>query len=95
MFPSPTGRAVSDATLSKLLRELGVSWLNLIERFYADLTQDVVRSGSFGSVRELVQAIEAYLVQRNESPQPYRWKASGGAIPAKIRRARAALEEAT
>ena len=95
MFPSPTGRAVSDATLSKLLRELGVSLLNLIERFCAELTQDVVRSGSIGSVRELVQAIEAYLVQRNESPQPYHWKASGGPIPAKIRRARAALEEAT
>jgi transposase len=69
------------------------SWMNLVERFFADLTADVIRAGSFGSVRELVRDIEAYLAQRNQSPRPYTWKADGAAILAKIKRARAALEK--
>ena len=46
------------------------SWLNLVERFFADLTQDVIREGSFTSVRELVRDIETYLAERNENPRP-------------------------
>jgi len=69
----------------------GSSWLNLVERFFADLTGDVVREGSFGSVRELVGAIEDYLADRNEHPKPYRWHAKGAEILAKVMRARAAL----
>ena len=67
------------------------SWLNLVERFFADLTEDVIRSGSFGSVRELVRDIKAYLAERNANPEPYKWKAKGEVILEKIRRARAAL----
>lgn len=67
------------------------SWMNMVERFFADLTQDVVRGGSFQSVRELVKSIESYLVARNECPKPYRWKAEGKEILAKIKRARDAL----
>ena len=66
------------------------SWLNLVERFFADLTARVVREGSFGSVRELVTAIETYLAGRNLAPKPYRWRAKGADILAKIRRAKAA-----
>jgi hypothetical protein len=40
------------------------SWLNLVERFFADLTEDVIRSGSFASVTELVREIKAYLADR-------------------------------
>jgi transposase len=72
----------------------GSSWLNLVERFFADLTGDVIRSGSFGSVKELVRDIDAYLTGRNAAPKPYRWKAKGAAILAKINRARAALDNA-
>ena len=68
------------------------SWLNLVERFFADLTADCVRDGSFGSVKELTDAITAYLMERNENPKPYRWKAKGEEILAKIHRARQALE---
>ena len=68
------------------------SWLNLVERFFADLTADCVRDGSFGSVKELTDAITAYLTERNEHPKPYRWKAKGEEILAKIHRARQALE---
>lgn len=72
----------------------GSSWLNLIERFFADLTQDAVRDGSFTSVRQLVTAIEEYLALRNEEPKRYIWRAKGEEILAKIQRARAAMEKA-
>src|SRR4051794_7754742 len=66
------------------------SWLNLVERFFADLTGDVIRAGSFTSVRELVRDIETYLAARNATPTRYVWKAQGAEILEKIRRARAA-----
>ncbi len=68
------------------------SWMNLVERFFADLTQDVIRTGSFASVKELVRDIEAYLAKRNANPRPYKWKAEGAVILDKIKRARAALD---
>lgn len=73
----------------------GSSWLNLIERFFGELTQDVIREGSFTSVRELVKDIESYLVERNLNPKPYKWKAKGEEILRKIQRAKEALEKQT
>ena len=70
----------------------GSSWMNLVERFFADLTGDVIRQGSFTSVRELVRDINTYLADRNADPKPYKWKAKGAEILAKIERARAALD---
>ena len=67
------------------------SWLNLVERFFGELTQDVIRDGSFCSVRELVDDIMRYLAQRNLEPKPYRWNAKGEEILRKIQRARATL----
>ena len=67
------------------------SWMNLVERFFADITQECVRAGSFRSVPQLTRAIEAYMAVRNEEPKPYRWKADGAKILAKIQRAREAL----
>jgi DDE superfamily endonuclease len=61
------------------------SWLNLVERFFADLTGDVIRAGSFVSVDELVREIETYLAERNANPKPYKWKAEGAEIPQKSR----------
>ena len=58
--------------------------MNMVERFFADLTQDCVRAGSFASVAELVEAITTYLVRRNENPKPYKWKADGAKTLAKI-----------
>jgi transposase len=69
----------------------GSSWMNLVERFFADITQDAIREGSFGSVSQLVSAIEEYLAMRNEEPKRYLWKAEGAEILAKIQRARLAL----
>lgn len=70
------------------------SWMNLVERFFGEITADVIREGSFTSVRELVNDIEAYMVQRNLDPKPYRWRAEGEVILAKIQRARKALAQA-
>jgi len=70
------------------------SWMNLVERFFADLTADCIRAGSFTSVKQLTDAITTYLAERNENPKPYRWKADGEKILAKIHRARKALEGA-
>lgn len=67
------------------------SWLNLVERFFRDLSQDVVLAGSFTSVTELVNAIWRYLEDRNLAPEPYVWRADGQAILEKIQRAREAL----
>jgi transposase len=67
------------------------SWLNLVERFFRDLTEDVVREGSFGSVAELVTAMETYLSERNLAPKRYVWRQQGQVILAKIAQARAAV----
>jgi transposase len=66
------------------------SWMNLVERFFRQLTDDVVREGSFASVGELVTAVNVHLAHHNLNPTPYRWKAEGAAILEKIQRARAA-----
>ena len=67
------------------------SWLNLVERFFRDLSQDVVLPGSFESVKALVEAIWAYLEERNLRPVRYEWRAEGKSILEKIHRAREAL----
>src|ERR1019366_5052526 len=71
------------------------SWLNLVERFFRDLSQDVVLPGSFGSVKELVSAIWNYLAERNLKPIRYQWRAEGKAILDKLHRAREALAQAS
>jgi len=71
------------------------SWLNLVERFFRDLSQDVVLPGSFTSVGELVDSIWAYLAERNLKPQRYEWRAEGKVILEKIRHAREALARQT
>lgn len=67
------------------------SWMNLVERFFRDLTEDVVREGSFEHITALIAAIEAYLAKRNLAPRRYVWKKQGAEILAKIHRARAIL----
>jgi len=69
----------------------GSSWMNLVERFFADLTGDCIREGSFQSVRALIEAIEEYLADRNANPKRYVWRAKGEEILKKIARAKEAL----
>lgn len=73
----------------------GSSWMNLVERFFRDLTEEVVREGSFESVKELVKSIETYLMERNLQPKRYVWKKQGEEILAKIYKARAVLAKRT
>ena len=71
----------------------GSSWMNLVERFFQDLSQQAILPGSFGSVRQLVDAIMQYLAQHNLNPKRYVWRAKGEEILAKIQRAWKAAED--
>jgi transposase len=73
----------------------GSSWLNLVERFFGELTADCIRDGSFQNVGELAEAIVDYLAARNEAPKRYVWKAKGEEILKKIQRAKQTLESVT
>jgi transposase len=68
------------------------SWLNLVERWFRELTQKAVRRGAFFSVPDLIEAIEAFLAGWNENPRPFVWTAKLEEILKKIERARAKLE---
>ena len=68
------------------------SWMDQVERFYADLPADCLRAHSFAGVKKLTASITAYIERLNENPQPYTWKASGEKILAKLHRARQAIE---
>ena len=68
------------------------SWLNLVERWFRELTDKAIRRGVFGSVPDLVAAIEAYLAANNENPKPFEWTATAEEILEKVRRGRVALE---
>src|SRR5215510_590025 len=65
----------------------GSSWMNLVERFFRDLSQQAILPGSFGSVRQLIDTIMQYLAQHNLNPKRYVWRAKGEEILAKIQRA--------
>jgi transposase len=71
------------------------SWLNLVERWFRDLTEKALRRGVFRSVPELISAIEAYLAAHNSDPKPFIWTASAESILAKVQRGRVALEQIT
>jgi len=66
------------------------SWLNLVERFFGDLT-DVITHKSFASVSELSEAIIAFLAERNANARRYLWQAKGEDILRKIATAREKL----
>jgi transposase len=68
------------------------SWLNVIEGFFAQLTNRRLRRGVFRSVPDLVDAIESYVARHNEAPKPFMWTASAESILDKVGRARAALD---
>jgi transposase len=67
------------------------SWLNLIERWFRDLTDKRIRRGVFTSVPDLVEAIMAYISEHNQNPKSFSWTAKAEDILAKIERARAVL----
>lgn len=68
------------------------SWLNMIERFFRDLTQHRLRRGVFRDVVELITAIDEYVDRHNEQPKPFIWTASANDILEKVKRSRKALD---
>jgi transposase len=68
------------------------SWLNLVERWFAELTQKALRRGIFLSVSDLQEAIHKFLAAWNTDPKPFVWTAKLDDILEKIARARANLE---
>jgi len=69
------------------------SWLNLIERWFAELNQKAVRRGVFRSVEDLEQSIADFLAAWNTNPTPFVWTASVEKILEKIARCRRRLEQ--
>jgi len=69
------------------------SWLNVIERWFRDLTHNRIRNGVFRSVPDLIQAIQDYIAHHNENPTTFVWTKKAEDILAKVARARAALNK--
>ena len=69
------------------------SWLNLVERWFREITDKRIRRGVFRSVPELINAINGYIEEHNRDPKPYVWTAKADEILAKVRRARANLDK--
>jgi len=68
------------------------SWLNMVERFFRDLTQNRLRRGIFRDVEELITAIADYIDKHNRKPKPFIWTAKASDILEKVKRARAKLD---
>ena len=71
------------------------SWLNLIERWFREITDKRIRRGVFKSVQELVAAIMDYIEQHNADPHTFVWTAKADQILAKVNRARAQLDKSS
>jgi transposase len=68
------------------------SWLNMVERFFRDISQRSLRHGVFRSVDDLVAAVTHYVAHHNEAPKPFIWTASDSDILEKVKRARKKLD---
>jgi len=69
------------------------SWLNLIERFFREITDKQIRRGSFNNVPQLIDAITAFIDDHNTDPRPFVWTAGVQDILDKVRRARKSLDK--
>jgi transposase len=64
------------------------SWLNMVERFFRDLTENRLKRGIFKSTGELIEAIEGYIQNHNNNPKPFIWTATAKDILEKVKRGR-------
>jgi transposase len=67
------------------------SWLNMVERWFREITDKRIRRGSFASVPELIAAIEAYLAGHNQNPRIFTWTATAERILAKVAKSKEVL----
>lgn len=72
----------------------GASWINQIERWFAEITAKRIRRGTFRSVRELIRAIQAYIRDHNRKSQPFAWTATAASILRKVRKCKDTSETA-
>ncbi len=75
---------VSQTPAVSRLHPTSSSWLNLVERWFRDLTDKAIRRGVFHSVNDLITAIEDYLEANNGNPKPFVWTATADQILAKV-----------
>jgi transposase len=68
------------------------SWLNLVERWFGELTRKRIRRGIFKSVQELVTAIEEHIRRNNEDPKPFVWTKKAEEILEKVNRCKGVIE---
>ena len=68
------------------------SWMNMVERFFRNLSEDRLKRGVFKSVDELIAAIELFVLAHNENPKPFIWTKSAKDILEKVMRAKAKLK---
>src|SRR5436189_4864929 len=98
----PCGKALAQAAVKRWLKRharfhlhftpTSGSWLNMVERFFAEITRKRIRRGVFKSVDELKQAIMDYLDNHNGHPKPYIWTKTATEIFSKVARAKQVLE---
>ena len=69
------------------------SWLNLVERWFGELSSQCIRRGAFFSVDDLKKAIQQFLDAWNEHPKPFVWTATVESIMEKLSRCRQTLEK--
>jgi transposase len=69
------------------------SWLNLVERWFREITDKRIRRAAFRNVKQLQQAITDYIDEHNENPKAFKWTAKVETILEKVRRARAVLDK--
>jgi transposase len=69
------------------------SWLNMVERWFRELSEQAIRRGSFVSIPDLKQAIDEFMQAWNQNPKPFVWTATVGQIMEKIDRARNKVEQ--
>ena len=76
-------------------KDTSASWVNLVERFFATLTQKQIRRGVFTSLPHLEKCLHQYLNSYNDDPRPLVWTKTVDEIVEKIHRTRTALPKAT
>ncbi len=69
------------------------SWLNMVERFFRDLTSNQLRRGVFQDLEQLIMAIGEYIDGHNKNPKPFIWTAKANDILEKVTRAQAVLNK--
>jgi transposase len=72
----------------------GSSWLNQVERWFAEITRKRIRRGTFRSVRDLITAIKDYVRHYNKRPRPFQWVASAAKIIRKVNKYKETLDTA-